>query len=90
MAFQLSPEQEARIRAIVERGGCSSPEEAIDMALDALDAHGVPGFEGTEEELVALLNEGLNSEILSEEDAWAVVDKKLGDLRSRKKIGAEK
>lgn len=68
MALQLTPEQEQRIQAVVDAGAYSSPEEALDAAVAAVEATAAPGFEGTQEELEALLREGLNSGELVEAD----------------------
>jgi Arc/MetJ-type ribon-helix-helix transcriptional regulator len=61
MAIQLSPEQEQRIQAVVDAGAYPSTEEALDAAVAAVEIAAAPGFEGTQEELEALLEEGLNS-----------------------------
>ena len=61
MAIQLTPEQEQRIQAVVSAGAYPSPEEALDAAVAAVEIAAAPGFEGTREELEALLAEGLNS-----------------------------
>lgn len=70
MAFQLTPEQEQRIQAIVNSGAYASPEEAINAAVAAVEAASVIRFEGPGGELEALLMEGLNSPELSEEEFW--------------------
>ena len=61
MAIQLTPEQEQRIQAVVDAGAYPSTEEALDAAIAAAEIAAAPGFEGTQEELEALLEEGLNS-----------------------------
>jgi Arc/MetJ-type ribon-helix-helix transcriptional regulator len=61
MAIQLTPEQEQRIQAVVNAGAYPSTEEALDAAVAAVEIAAAPGFEGTREELEALLAEGLNS-----------------------------
>jgi hypothetical protein len=60
MAIQLSPEQESEIQSLVERGFRDSPEKVLDRAL-ALAGLEAIGFEGTPEELEALILEGRNS-----------------------------
>ena len=59
--IQLTPEQEARIRTVVSAGAYRSAEEAIDAAVSAVEIAAAPGFDGTSEELEALLLDGLNS-----------------------------
>jgi Arc/MetJ-type ribon-helix-helix transcriptional regulator len=61
MAIQLTPEQEQRIQAVVSAGAYPSTKEALDAAVAAVEIAAAPGFEGTQEELEALLLEGLNS-----------------------------
>ena len=61
MAIQLTREQEQRIQAVVNAGAYPSAEEALDAAVDAVEIVAAPGFEGTHEELEALLVEGQNS-----------------------------
>lgn len=61
MAIQLTPEQEQRIQAVVNAGAYPSAEEALDAAVAAVEIAAAPGFEGTREELEALLLEGQNS-----------------------------
>ena len=90
MAFQLTPEQEARIRAAIDRGGYASPEQVLDAALDILESHSAPEFDGTEEELAALLNEGLASEQLTEDEFWSAVDRRIEDYRATRKTGSRR
>ena len=61
MAIQLTREQEQRIQAVVNAGAYPSAEEALDAAVAAVEIAAAPGFEGTREELEALLKEGQNS-----------------------------
>jgi putative addiction module CopG family antidote len=61
MSIQLTPEQEQRIRTVVNAGEYRSAEEAIDAALAAVEIAAAPDFEGTHEELEELLLDGLNS-----------------------------
>jgi putative addiction module CopG family antidote len=73
MAIQLTPEQEQRIQAVVSAGAYDSAEEALNAALAAVELTAAPGSQGTQEELVQLLAEGLNSGEPVEADAayWA-------------------
>lgn len=72
MSIQLSPEQEQRIRIIVNSGAYRSAEEALDAAVAAVEISAAPGFEGTQEELEELLLEGLNSgePVEADENFW--------------------
>jgi Arc/MetJ-type ribon-helix-helix transcriptional regulator len=70
MAMQLTSEQEQRIQAIVNAGAYASVEEALDAAVAAIETAATIDFEGTQEELEALLMEGLASPELSEEVFW--------------------
>ncbi len=61
MTIQLTPEQERRIQSFVDSGLYSSTAEVVDAALAAVEQEAIPGFEGSQEELEALLLEGLHS-----------------------------
>lgn len=61
MSIQLTPEQEQRIRTVVNAGAYRSAEEALDAAVAAVEIAAAPDFEGTQEELQGLLLEGFNS-----------------------------
>jgi Arc/MetJ-type ribon-helix-helix transcriptional regulator len=74
MAIHLTPEQERRICAVMDRGAYESIEEVIDAALAAVEQRTVPGFAGTQDELDALLVEGLASTELTEEEFWSSVN----------------
>jgi Arc/MetJ-type ribon-helix-helix transcriptional regulator len=60
MAIQLSPEQESRIQALVEKGFRDSPEKVLDHLLRCAELEEI-GFEGTPGEFDALMLEGLDS-----------------------------
>ncbi|SPE37762.1 hypothetical protein SBA6_760008 [Candidatus Sulfopaludibacter sp. SbA6] len=59
--MQLTPEQERRIQSFVDSGLYSSPADVVDAALAAVEQQATPDFEGSQQELEALLREGLNS-----------------------------
>jgi Arc/MetJ-type ribon-helix-helix transcriptional regulator len=59
--MELTPEQEQRLRAVVKAGAYQSAEEALDAAVAAVEVAAAPDFEGSQEELEALLLDGLNS-----------------------------
>jgi Arc/MetJ-type ribon-helix-helix transcriptional regulator len=69
MAIQLTPEQERRVQAVIGCGAYNSLDEAV-AAVSALEQQASPRFEGSGEELEALLMQGLTSEEMSEEDFW--------------------
>ncbi len=54
MSVQLTPEQERRIRTVVNAGVYRSTEEALDAAVAALETAAAPDFEGTQDELEEL------------------------------------
>jgi len=72
MSLQLTPEQEQRIQTVVNAGAYRSAEEALDAAVAAVEIAAVPDFEGRQEELEALLVEGLDSgePVKADEDFW--------------------
>ena len=80
MATQLTSDQEQRIQAIVNAGAYASVEEALDAAVAAIETAATIDFEGTQEELDALLMEGLASPELSEEEFWDSVDAETNRL----------
>lgn len=82
MAIQLTPEQEQRIKAVVNTGAYPSTEEALDAAVAAVESVAAPEFEGTREELDALLAEGLNSgePIEADEAFWERLREKTDRL----------
>jgi len=80
MAIQLTPEQEMRIRAVVNAGAYPSAQEALDAAVTAVEVAAAPGFEGSEEELEQALVQGMASGELSEEEFWNSVEQETGEM----------
>jgi Arc/MetJ-type ribon-helix-helix transcriptional regulator len=74
MTIHLTPEQERRLQAVIRRGGYGSLEEVVEAALTGVEQRTVPGFAGTQEELDALLAEGLASQQLGEDEFWRSVN----------------
>lgn len=68
--MQLTQEQENRLQAVVRSGAYPSAAEALDAALDSVEVASSPDFEGEAEELDALLQKGLASPVLSEQEFW--------------------
>jgi Arc/MetJ-type ribon-helix-helix transcriptional regulator len=87
MAIHLTPEQERRIRSVMDRGAYDSVDEVVDAALTAVEQRTVPGFAGTPEQLDALLAEGLASKELSESEFWDSVEKQTADILAEQKSG---
>ncbi|MGD0226325.1 MAG: hypothetical protein ABSF71_28690 [Terriglobia bacterium] len=87
MAIQLTPEQERRIHAVMDRGAYESIEEVVDAALAAVEQRTVPGFAGTQEDLDALLAEGLASKELTEDEFWGSVGTQTNALLAAHKTG---
>jgi len=74
MAIQLTPEQETRIRAVVNAGAYPSAQAALDAAVTAIEIVAAPAFEGSQEELADLLERGMASRELSEKEFWGAID----------------
>lgn len=87
MTIHLTPEQERRIRAVIDRGGYKSVEEVVEAALTAVEQRTVPGFAGTPEELDTLLAEGLASKQLTENEFWSSVGKRTDAVLAEHKTG---
>ena len=83
--INLTPEQERRIQEVISRGAYDSVEEVVEAALVAVEQATVPGFEGTQQELEALLAEGLSSKMLSEEEFWSSVSRRTNALLAEHK-----
>lgn len=88
MPIQLTPEQEKRILAVVNAGAFPSAEEALDAAVAAVEIAASHDFEGTREELEALLVEGVNSKEITEEEFWESVDRETKSLLAAEKSGS--
>ena len=88
MAIQLTPEQERRVHKVISRGAYASVEEVVDAALAAVEQRTVPGFAGTQEELDALLAEGLASKELTEDEFWGSVSAQTNTLLAEHKTGS--
>lgn len=92
MSIQLTPEQEHRIRNVVNAGAYRSAEEALDAAVAAVEMAAAPDFDGTQEELEELLLDGLHSgtAVEADEKFWdklrAATDSMAVEHQSRKHI----
>ena len=89
MSIQLTPEQERRIRTVVNAGAYGSTEEAIDVAVAAVELAAAPGFEGTQEELEVLLQEGINSgaPIAADEKFWNRLGAEINSVAMEHRAG---
>jgi Arc/MetJ-type ribon-helix-helix transcriptional regulator len=87
MTIHLTPEQEQRIQAVLRRGSYESVEEVVEAALAAVEQRTVPGFDGTEEEIEALLAEGLASKELTEREFWESVNKQTDAMLAEHRPG---
>jgi Arc/MetJ-type ribon-helix-helix transcriptional regulator len=90
MMINLTPEQEKRIQEMISRGAYDSVEEVVDAALVAVEQATVPGFEGTQQEIEALLAEGLASKEMSETEFWASVNQKTDAMLAEYKANRRK
>jgi len=87
MTIHLTPEQERRVQAVMSRGSYESVEEVVEAALAAVEQRTVPGFAGTQDELDALLAEGLASKQLTEDEFWGSVNKQTDALLTEHRAG---
>jgi len=85
MTIHLTPEQERRLQNLIRRGGYTSVDEVVEAALSAVEQRVVPGFAGTQEELDALLAEGLAAREISEDDFWRSVNERTDAMLAEHK-----
>jgi Arc/MetJ-type ribon-helix-helix transcriptional regulator len=87
LTILLTPEQERRLRAVLDCGAYKSVEEVVEAALTAVEQRTVPGFAGTPEELDTRLAEGLASKQFTEDEFWSFVSKRTDALLAEHKTG---
>jgi Arc/MetJ-type ribon-helix-helix transcriptional regulator len=87
MTINLTPEQEQRVRELIGRGCYESVDEVLEAGLAAIEQVTISSFEGTQQELEALLAEGLASKMLSEDEFWTSVNRRTDALRAEYKAG---
>jgi Arc/MetJ-type ribon-helix-helix transcriptional regulator len=75
MTVHLTTEQERRIQAIIHTGAFETVQDVVDAAIAAVEQRSVPGFDGAEAELEALLLAGIDSPEMPEEQFWSSVDR---------------
>jgi len=74
MTVRLTNEQEQRIQAIIHSGAYETVQDVVDAAIAAVEQRAVPGFDGTEAELEALLLAGMDSPEIPEGEFWSSVE----------------
>jgi Arc/MetJ-type ribon-helix-helix transcriptional regulator len=87
MTIHLTPEQEQRIQAVLRRGSYESVDEVLEAALAAVEQRAAPSFDGTEEEIAALLAEGLASKELTENGFWEEVNQRTDAMLAEYRSG---
>ena len=87
MTIHLTPDQERRLRAVLDRGAYKSVDEVVEAALTAVEQRTVTGFAGTPEELDTLLAEGLASKQLAEDEFWGSVGNQTDAMLAEHKTG---
>lgn len=80
MALVISEILEKRIQAVVDAGAFSTPELALQAAVELVEAAAENDFEGSHEELGALLKQGLDSKLMSEEEFWKAADAEIEEM----------
>ena len=68
---------EKRIQAVVDAGAFSTPELALEAAVELVEAAAKNDFEGSPEELGAVLKQGLDSKMMSEKDFCNAADAEI-------------
>lgn len=87
MTIHLTPEQERRVQEVIRNGAYRSVNEVVEAALAAVEQRAAPDLEDTQEQLEALLTEGLASKELTEEEFWESVNRRTGALLAEHKAG---
>jgi Arc/MetJ-type ribon-helix-helix transcriptional regulator len=90
MIINLTAKQEQQIQAMISRGFYDSVDDVVEAALFAVEQMTIPNFEGTQQELEALLAKGLASKQLSEDEFWASVNRRTDAIRAEYKAGQAK
>ena len=85
MTIHLTLEQERRVQEVIRNGAYRSVDEVVEAALAAVEQRAAPGFEGTQEELEALLAQGMASKELTEEEFWQSVNQRTNALLAEHK-----
>jgi hypothetical protein len=80
MALVISERLEKRIQAVVDAGAFSTRELALEAAVELVEAAAENDFEGSHEELGALLKQGLDSKLMSEEEFWKAADAEIEEM----------
>jgi Arc/MetJ-type ribon-helix-helix transcriptional regulator len=87
MTIHLTPEQEQRIHTVIRRGAYESVDEVVEAALAAVEQGTRSGFDGTDEELEALLVDGLASKEITESEFWESVNSRTDAMLVQRQSG---
>ena len=90
MTIDLTPDQEERLQAVMRRGSYESVADVVEAALVAVEQRTLPGFSGSQEQLDALLLEGMASRELSETEFWNGIRRETGSLLANQKTSPRK
>jgi len=85
MTIHLTPEQEERIKAVLNHGAYESIEQVVEAALVAVEQRVVPGFSGTQTELDTLLAEGMASKEMAESEFWDSVNRQTDAMLTERR-----
>ena len=88
MAIQLTPEQERRVQAVISSGAYTSVNDVMEAALASLEQRAAQCFDGTEQELEALLLEGLASKEHTEKEFWESVNRRTSAILDEETAGS--
>jgi glutamate-1-semialdehyde aminotransferase len=80
MALVISERLEKRIQAVVDAGAFSTRELALEAAVELVEAAAQNDFDGSPDELGALLKQGLDSKLMSEEEFWKAADAEIEEM----------
>ena len=80
MAIVISERLEKRIQAVVDAGAFSTPELALEAAVELVEAAAENDFERSPEELGAVLKQGFDSKLMSEEEFWKAADAEIEEI----------
>lgn len=89
MTIHLSPEQETRLQAVIQRGSYESVDEVVEAALAAVEQRTVPAFDGTADEIETLLAAGLDSKELTEDEFWESVNARTDAMLAEDQSGRQ-
>jgi Arc/MetJ-type ribon-helix-helix transcriptional regulator len=74
MALVVSESLERRIQAIVEAGVYPTAEQALQAAVELVEAFSSNDFDGGPDDVAALIEQGVQTRLLNEEEFWRAAD----------------